>query len=351
MKQITLLLIAFFFNSLISEAQAPIKKPAAKKTTSTTKKTATTPIKKTTTVAKPVTTTTTNTVVAPSKEEVLPPAPAKPPVTGPIKEGPKSYESKTTATEPAKQTKTETSKKTATNEANKNAIDKSKNNVSKAPKQKKYSSKQSYFGLKGGLNLSKIEGFNDTFNATGIAKEVYAQGYMGGLVLNLGLSKSVSLQPEIIYNQLGTRFENETTNEVGLEIQEDIITIPVLLKIAFGSENIKFFINGGPYGGYKLSAKQKLLNAPFKKIEYKNEYDPITGAKTNRLEYGAMGGAGLQFKLGGPVLVLEGRYQYSLSNLDVYKTGFSRPSSLPNDYGRYRNLNGSIALLFPIGGR
>lgn len=345
MKQLSFLTMALLVFMTTIEAQTPTKKTVPKKPTTTKKTTTTT--NKPSPITKPSTTTTTNTVVVPAKEETLPPPPAKPPVTGPVKEGPKSYESKASS----KTTVTETTKKTTSGDANKNAIDKNKNNVTKAPKQKRSGSKQSYFGIKGGINLSKIEGFKETFNSPGI-KEVYSQGYMGGLVFNLALSKSVSLQPEVIYNQLGTKFVNETTNEVGLEIKEDIVTVPILLKVAFGGENVKLFVNAGPYGGYKLGAKQKLLNSPFEKLEYKKDYDAITGGKSNRLEYGAMGGAGIQFKLGGgPLLVLEGRYQYSLSNLDVYKAGFSRPSSLPKDYGRYRNLNGSIALLFPIGGR
>ena len=68
----------------------------------------------------------------------------------------------------------------------------------------------------------------------------YQPGYTGGLVLNLGVSKSFSIQPEILYSQEGVRIKN---GDDYLASQVDLVTIPILLKLAMGGSGLKFFIS------------------------------------------------------------------------------------------------------------
>ncbi|MES2795563.1 MAG: porin family protein [Bacteroidota bacterium] len=341
MKKSILLSICFLTLSFSGIAQT--------KTTTTTKKPTTVkkaPAKvapKTTITTKPATTTT-PTVAKPVEiqQTVAPPAevikePAGPPVTGAIIEGPKSYS--------ATETKTTTTQKTTTVKT-----------VSKPEKTKKSSSNaseavSSYIGIRGGYNLSTTQDVLDQLDSElgpSEAEEKFLPGYMGGIVINLGISKVFSIQPEILYSQQGLKVVNGSDKIIG---KYDIVNVPLLLKLAFGSPKVKFFINAGPYIGYKLNQSAEISWSGFElngKQDFVTEYDALTGEKDNRFDFGAIGGAGFQFNIGGPLLVLEGRYQYGMADPTLYKDG--KPAEVGN-LGHTRVITGTLGLLFPLGGK
>ena len=326
--------------------QAQTTKPA---TTTTTKKTTTTAVKKapvkttttvkktTTTVAKPVATTPAPTPPQVVKPQVVTPPPTEvvkeptgPPVTGAIDSGPKSYESD-------KKTKTTSATKTTAKTV--------------APitdvKKKSYDDRtRSYIGIRGGYNLATVDGLEaDAGVGVPIKNTV---GYMGGIVLNLGLSKALSIQPEVLYSQQGVQVGEGDTYVKG---KVDIVNVPLLIKVALGSPKIKFFVNAGSYIGYKISQSSEISlggSITKEKQDFVKDYD-IDGTKDNMFDFGAIGGAGLQFSLGGPLLVLEGRYQYGMADPLLYKDG--KPSTVGKTYGHHRVMTGTIGLLFPLGGK
>lgn len=328
--------------------QAQTTKPA---TTTTTKKTTTTAVKKapvkttttvkktTTTVAKPVATTPSPPPVVKQAEVTPPPTevvkePTGPPVTGAIGSGPKSYEpDKKTTTTSATKTTTKTTAKTVA----------PKTDV----KKKNYDERtRSYIGIRGGYNLATVDGL-EVDAGVGVPIKNTA-GYMGGIVLNLGLSKALSIQPEILYSQQGVQVGEGDTYVKG---KVDIVNVPLLIKVALGSPKIKFFVNAGPYIGYKISQSSEISlggSITKEKEDFVKDYD-INGTKDNMFDFGAIGGAGLQFSLGGPLLVLEGRYQYGMADPLLYKDG--KPSNVGKTYGHHRVMTGTIGLLFPLGGR
>ena len=329
---------------------AQTKKPATtttKKTTTTTKKPAvkTTTTTKTT-VTKPATTTTTTTPAAKPAAVVNTPAPieevkqsAGPPVTGPVKEGPKSYTTDGTNTNTINTT-TKTTTKTTTTKTVAPKPEKAKANNGETVR--------SYFGIRGGYNLGKVQdALKEVAAVSTTAKEKFEPGYMGGLVLNLGISKSFSIQPEILYSQQGFRLEDGADYLSG---KTDIVNVPLLLKLAVGSPNVKFFINAGPYIGYKLSQTADVNFGGFVlngKQDFTTEYD-TDGTKDNRFDFGGIGGAGFQFSLGGPLLVLEGRYQYGMADPTLYKDGKKEEIG---SLGHTRVITGTVGLLFPLGGK
>lgn len=349
-KYIFFSLIIFVLNISLLAQTKPATTTTTKKTTTTTtvKKapTKTTTTKKSTTVAKPTTAKPATTTTAPvvtkpveaPKEVAAPveePKKQTAPVTGPVGEGPKSYSTdKNSKTSPAKTTSTTKTTKTV------------------APKPEKVRSSsadvvRSYIGIRGGYNLGTAQ---DVLKEAGIstAIEKYEPGYMGGLVINLGISKAFSIQPEILYSQQGVRIEEGTDY---ISAKTDIVNVPLLLKLAFGSPKIKFFINAGPYIGYKLSQTADVNFGGFElkgKQDFVTEYDAIDGTKDNRFDFGGIGGAGFQFNLGGPLLTLEGRYQYGMADPQLYKDG--KPAEV-GSLGHSRVITGTVGLLFPIGGR
>ncbi len=187
-------------------------------------------------------------------------------------------------------------------------------------------------GLRGGANYCTFAA-PETAGAT--VKPIL--GYHGGLILNLGTEK-FSVQPEILYSQIGAKVTVVQTNvNLSATAITNTITVPVLLKAGFGDGNLKFFVNAGGYGSYALNGTGKFtLNGTnsTEKIKFESG-DP-------RIEYGAVGGAGISLGLGAAKLLLEGRYYYGLGNDDK-----DTPKA---DKALYRNIQASIGILIPLGG-
>jgi hypothetical protein len=188
-------------------------------------------------------------------------------------------------------------------------------------------------GLRGGVNYS-------TFSVPSLemtTKRNSIIGYHGGIILSLG-GKSFSVQPEILYSQIGYE-ETSTLAQVNLKGQRHLntLTVPILFKFSAGGDIFKFFVNAGGYGSYVLNGTSTIISPSSnetKSIEFKGNKDKI--------EYGAVGGAGISFGLGRAELLIEGRYFYGLgNNRDIDK-----------DVNSFvRNIQGSIGILIPLGGK
>jgi Outer membrane protein beta-barrel domain len=396
MKNTLFILIIFCFWASKLNAQTKKTSITTKKTVVTPKKTQAKPVdKKIITVAKPLPVT-----LAPQPAETPKEVESQPvndekvvtnqsPITGPIGSGPSSYENnkkieaKPKTTKPIKVDKknkedkdTKAPKKikeVKKTEEVKDIIEAKEVEATKAPKEVKTIEKKSstkvaktktpkadkiripasdrkrnYFGIRAGYNLSTIQDLSTLYNITGTTgiKTKKLPGYMGGIVFNLGLSKAISLQPEILYSQQGFEYES------GIYFKDmiDIVNVPLLLKVAVGSPKIKIFVNAGPYIGYKLSQKTKTNISGTEETEtIKFDTDDTDGEKDNLFDFGAIGGAGLQFNLGGTLLVLEGRYQYGMADPFLYKDG--KDATLPKALGHQRVITGTFSLLFPLGGK
>jgi hypothetical protein len=350
------LLLSIIFSAITIIAIAQTKPTTTTKPATTTTKPATTTKPKTTTTVKkaPVKPAAKSTVAKPvkaapavvtpvetPKEVVAPTPPAEvvkepsgPPVTGPLGDGPKSYQA-----EPATKSKTigSTAKPAKTAAAKPEKV--RKNNVSD-------DGVRSYIGIRGGYNLASAEGLDADLGAG--AKLTNLAGYMGGIVINIGVSKAFSIQPEILYSQQGV--QADFSDGYG-KLKQTLVNVPLLLKVAFGSPKIKFFINAGPYIGYKLSQSSEIsaLGEVTKTdVEFVKEYDS-DGIKDNLFDFGGIGGAGLQFGLGRALLTLEGRYQYGMADPSLYKDGI--PAEITKNYGHQRVMTGTVGLLFPLGGK
>ena len=188
-------------------------------------------------------------------------------------------------------------------------------------------------GLRGGANYSSIT--SDAIKASGIAVDPLL-GYHRGLVVELG-GKTFSVQPEILYSQ--TAYKMGTPQAGNLLVGEsrvNSVTVPLLFKVSLGNGPTKFFINAGGYGSYALSGKAKTT---FSGITTTTDLKFDSGDQ--RLEYGAVGGAGVSLGLGRAQLLIEGRYYYGLGSDGDVPAGSKMFT---------RNIQGSVGLLIPLGG-
>ena len=75
------------------------------------------------------------------------------------------------------------------------------------------------FGVEGGINLANLNGQN--------VNDVIASrlGFVGGAFLSLPLGTSLAIQPELLYEQKGGKFN-------GNPYQTDYVEVPILLDVA-----------------------------------------------------------------------------------------------------------------------
>jgi hypothetical protein len=167
------------------------------------------------------------------------------------------------------------------------------------------------FGVKGGLNLSQL--FVDQVN---IEDESMKLGYHFGLFSKIPFSNSLSIQPEILYTNTGSRITyggTDLANLLGIEPGEvrfnlNYVQLPVALAINIGALNI----HAGPYLSYLVSAnvsdlKWSDLNS--------SEVQELNTNDFNRFDYGLMGGIGVDVQ----GFTIGARYNYGLR--EIGKTG------------------------------
>jgi hypothetical protein len=118
------------------------------------------------------------------------------------------------------------------------------------------------FGVKAGYNSSTLI-YSGTLSLDG---EKPKSGFNTGLYASIPFSKSFSLEPECIYSQQGTSFQNDTAHGT---LNYDYINIPVLIRyrLAMG-----LFFETGLQVGILLSANEK-SNGNSTDIMYKT-YSP-----------------------------------------------------------------------------
>lgn len=104
-------------------------------------------------------------------------------------------------------------------------------------------------GIKAGLNYANTTGTAITVNAKNYESDAITS-YHAGLVAQIGLTKGVAFQPELLYSTQGATYKDavsEFTNELGY------IAIPAVLIIDL---NKTFSLELGPQASFLLSEKK-----------------------------------------------------------------------------------------------
>lgn len=136
------------------------------------------------------------------------------------------------------------------------------------------------FGAKGGANVSNL--INE--GIANIEEKSTTVDYYAGIFVNIPFGK-VSLQPEILYNKVGQKFEyKKLPNTLLVENDLDYISIPVMVQYKLGGG---LYIEGGPQFSYLVNHKnevgsydnatpkseaENIIDGIFPKEKYKN-YD------------------------------------------------------------------------------
>jgi len=139
-------------------------------------------------------------------------------------------------------------------------------------------------GIKAGASLTNFVGAD--------AKDVYDNrfGFHAGVFANIGLTKLVAFQPELLYSQKGAK-----TNAVDINYRLHYIDVP----LAFHLNTDGFFFELGPQVGFLAAAKLESGNASVDIKSYKT------------VDFGYLAGLGYQMKYG---LGLGLRYNGAFTN-------------------------------------
>lgn len=180
----------------------------------------------------------------------------------------------------------------------------------------KASAQIGHFGVIGGLTFSKA-------NVSEI-KNLNYTGFHAGVAYQLDLPLGFSIQPELVYQQRGTKYMDITSTKNNMSI--GFIELPV--NIQWGPDLVLFrpYLMVSPYIGYAVTNKFYRDN-----IQIKNEWGDF-----NRFEYGVGLGIGVEIWK----FQLSGKYCWSLGNV------FDRKIENLFDDAKFGGFQLSLAILF-----
>jgi hypothetical protein len=157
------------------------------------------------------------------------------------------------------------------------------------------------YGLKAGINFATID-------ADGDEDAGYRLGLAAGGFVALPLGSRLTIQPEGLFSQKGSKSDLEG---VSVKLQLDYVEIPILVKYALSGEpDRSFFVYGGPSIAFKIRSR---ATATFGDVTVDTEEDE----NIKDSDFGLVFGGGRNFGR----LSLDGRYNLGLSNIDSDESG------------------------------
>ena len=192
-------------------------------------------------------------------------------------------------------------------------------------------------GIKAGATLAHFRG--DDVNSVGSAVQIpgsttigsaigsaadskYLAGGQGGVFVNIPFSKLISIQPELLYTQRGSRLDATVSGPGYLNARYSTrlhyLDIPLALRLNFGG----VYLEGGPQIGLLLLSREKFEGTSADKTEYNASYGD-TSFKTGEFSY--FGGIGYQWQSG---LGIGARYNRGNTNV-VRNTSLTTGASIP----------------------
>lgn len=171
-------------------------------------------------------------------------------------------------------------------------------------------------GIKAGLSFATIAERGEGFNFNDVDNKAILAPVIG-LTFDMNLSDIITIQPELIYTQLGGK---NTYNLLGTQnvvsYRFNYLELPVLAKVTFGNEDrtgLGLYLAAGPWIGYAFNGKRNIVSTANGTVlidsERRYTFDDVDDAR--RINYGLIGAAGLSF---GRAFI-DVRYNYGFNNL------------------------------------
>ncbi len=161
------------------------------------------------------------------------------------------------------------------------------------------------FGVKGGIGVTNLAGAD----AATLDTET---GFLGGVSATFGLSRLVSLQPEVLYVRQGARLA--IGNDEG-SLRLGFVQVPLLLGVAAplpSAPAVRPHIFFGPAVGFRVGCDVEVTgaSAPCDDPSFAGGFD------FKSLDVLGVVGGGFEIEMGPTALSLDARYDFGLTALD-----------------------------------
>lgn len=193
------------------------------------------------------------------------------------------------------------------------------------------------FGVKGGMNVSSI-------SKDGTLSDSKSKiGFNGGFFYNAPISSQFSIQPEVLYNNLGSKVtalevdipgsNNNITRERALNL--DYISVPVMVQYNATPE---FYLEAGPEFSFLIDSRSKIKNTVGD--DTNSNVNDIDNDNFNSFNFGLGIGAGYWIT---PQFGINARYVAGLSKVGNEDTAYGR------GFGDAKNNNLQVGLAYKFG--
>ncbi|WP_080779140.1 porin family protein [Chryseobacterium phocaeense] len=181
------------------------------------------------------------------------------------------------------------------------------------------------FGVKGGMNVSSLtDGSNNAYWSNYERKAKI--GFNAGVFANIPISGQFSVQPEILYNGLGSKIEstiNFDIPEARMDIKENLslsyLSVPLMLQYNLLPE---LYVEAGPEFGFLLGGRAKSEFTQTSNTDGASSTQSHTGKIVmdlfNKFNFGIGIGAGYYFTQN---LAVTARYTAGITDIYKYNTG------------------------------
>ena len=166
------------------------------------------------------------------------------------------------------------------------------------------------FGIKGGMNVSSLS------NDAGLEDSSSKIGFNAGVFLNAPLAANFSIQPEVLYNNLGSKvtltdFDINNDNYTAEYSRHlDYISVPVMFQY---NATPAFYLEAGPQFSFLLDARDKYKSKKNGSTTDSDTRD-LNKDAFNTFDFGLGLGAGYWIT---PKLGINARYNAGFT--DIYK--------------------------------
>ncbi|MFA0962430.1 porin family protein [Roseivirga sp. BDSF3-8] len=141
-------------------------------------------------------------------------------------------------------------------------------------------------GTRQGVGLNQLFATGNGFARDFAINQEFNPGYMGGIVVRHMSNQTVGFQGGLLY--AGKGWTQLLDNGQSFSTNLNYVEVEGLTHLQFGKGNFKFFLQGGIFGGYALSASDNLSDIEdHELIRYQYDIDV-----DNRLNFGLKGGGG-----------------------------------------------------------
>ncbi|MDD4777751.1 MAG: porin family protein [Fermentimonas sp.] len=172
-----------------------------------------------------------------------------------------------------------------------------------------------YFGAGAGPSITSIDFQPSVPQAQKI-------GLSGGVALKYISQKNLGLVVEANYSQRGWEEEFDPESDFSYNRTLNYLEIPFMTHVYFGNKT-RFIINAGPQISFLLSDSQEMSQALASDLEARREANPDLRigyqygpfSEMQRVDYGLIGGIGIELQTGIGNFDLEGRYYFGLGDI------------------------------------